>query len=137
MLLKNRSDRDATGIDLTPVIDIVFLLLIFFLVATTFAQQEREMEIALPRTAHSGPISAALREIIINVAADGRLVVSGAQIAEEPLGAMIAAAVEANPAQKVTIRGDSRTNWGRMAQVMDLCRGAGVDVPNVSTVPIE
>jgi biopolymer transport protein ExbD len=46
------------SIELTPVIDMVFLLLIFFLVATTFQQSEREMQIALPEAEAAGPISA-------------------------------------------------------------------------------
>ena len=99
-------DRDVT-LEMTPLIDMVFLLLIFFLVATTFHQTEREMQIALPPAAFTGPISTALREIIINVDSDGSIIVSGRTIEPDDLRAMIAQAVEANPDQKVTLRGDT------------------------------
>ena len=58
MFIKSQQSDSAVSIDLTPIIDMVFLLLIFFLVATTFHQTEREMQIALPTAAAAGPISA-------------------------------------------------------------------------------
>ena len=64
MIKVKESDTD-TSIELTPMIDMVFLLLIFFLVATTFQQTEREMKIALPMASSAGPISSALRELIV------------------------------------------------------------------------
>ncbi len=56
MISTNENDTAAT-IELAPIIDMVFLLLIFFLVATTFHRTEREMQIALPHAASAGPIS--------------------------------------------------------------------------------
>ena len=67
MLLRSREQNGGVAIDLTPMIDMVFLLLIFFLVATTFHQTEREMQIALPFATSSVPISTMLQEIVINV----------------------------------------------------------------------
>ena len=63
MLREMLGKESSPTVDLTPVIDVVFLLLIFFLVATTFHQSEREMEITLPETVSGGPISMALREL--------------------------------------------------------------------------
>ena len=77
MLIRASKEANGPSIEMTPMIDMVFLLLIFFLVATTFQEEEREMQIALPEAAAAGPISTALREIIINVAEDGRMIVSG------------------------------------------------------------
>ena len=53
-------------IELTPIIDMVFLLLIFFLIATTFHQTEREMQIALPVSASAGPISKVSPRMLTN-----------------------------------------------------------------------
>jgi biopolymer transport protein ExbD len=66
-MIQPNEPKNGIAIELTPLIDMVFLLLIFFLVATTFHQTEREMQIALPAAASAGPISTALREIVINV----------------------------------------------------------------------
>ena len=55
MLIKTKESESSTSIELAPIIDMVFLLLIFFLVASTFHQEEREMQIALPAAASAGP----------------------------------------------------------------------------------
>jgi biopolymer transport protein ExbD len=119
---------------MTPMIDMVFLLLIFFLVATTFQQEEREMQIALPEAATAGPISTALREIIINVAEDGRLIVSGAEMEAAALQTMIEEAVAENPDQKVTIRGDRAALYESIVRPLDICKAAGIQEPYLDTV---
>ena len=58
MLIKTDQATSNPSIEMTPMIDMVFLLLIFFLVATTFHQTEREMQIALPFASSSGPRTA-------------------------------------------------------------------------------
>ena len=105
-MIRPPKNDEGMSIELTPMIDMVFLLLIFFLVATTFHQTEREMKIALPFAASSGPITASLQEIIINVDSDGGAIVSGRRMELPDLQRLIEQAVGANPDQKVTIRGD-------------------------------
>ncbi len=128
-------DQDTSvNIDLTPIIDMVFLLLIFFLVATTFHQTEREMKIALPAASSAGPISTALREIIINVDQDGVIIISGKTIEPEDLRTIITDALVLNPEQKVTVRGDQSTAYANIIRVLDICKGSGVQEPYLDTV---
>jgi biopolymer transport protein ExbD len=122
------------SLDLTPVIDMVFLLLIFFLAATTFQQAEREMNVALPSAAAAMPISAALREIVINVDSSGAIVVAGRAMSPEDLGQMIKSAVAANPEQKVSLRGDKRTAYENIVRVLDVCKASGVQEPYLDTI---
>jgi len=129
-------DREVT-LEMTPLIDMVFLLLIFFLVATTFQQTEREMQIALPQAAFSGPISTALREIIINVDAEGTIIVSGRTIEPDDLRALIENAMTVNPDQKVTVRGDRDAAYAHIVRVLDICKSGGVQEPYLDTVPVE
>jgi len=136
MLMSKAAAEEGVSVDLTPVIDMVFLLLIFFLVATTFQQTEREMKIALPAAEASGPISMALREIVVNVDGSGAIFVAGRQITEEDLRTMVTEAIRANPDQKVSVRGDRTTAYGTVARVLDICKGAGVDQPFLDTIPI-
>ena len=135
MLLKNKSAPASPTLEMTPIIDMVFLLLIFFLVATTFHQTEREMQIALPEAVSAGPISISLREIIINVDADGEIVVSGRTISADDLRVLVQEAVAANPDQKVTVRGDRNTPYANIINVLDVCKGAGLQEPFLDTVP--
>jgi biopolymer transport protein ExbD len=116
------------------MIDMVFLLLIFFLVATTFHQTEREMQVALPEASAATPISAALREIIVNVLDDGTIIVSGQTYTPDALATLISDAVEVNPEQKVTVRGDRDTPYAFIVGALDACKVAGVQEPYLDTV---
>lgn len=134
-MIKSEDPERSATIELTPIIDMVFLLLIFFLVATTFHQTEREMQIALPVSNSAGPISQAMREIIINVQDDGQIIISGSVIEPDDLKAMIQQAVALNPDQKVTVRGDRNVAYGHIALVLDICKGSGVSEPYLDSVP--
>ncbi|MFQ5410757.1 MAG: ExbD/TolR family protein [Phycisphaerae bacterium] len=134
MLIQSKDAGQNVSIEMTPLIDMVFLLLIFFLVATTFHQAEREIQIALPEAHAAGPISVTLREIIVNVAADGGIIVSGQTVEPETFRSMIAEAVEANPDQKITVRGDRDAAYAAIVRVLDICKGSGIQEPYLDTV---
>ncbi len=134
MFLKARQVDQGLSLELTPLIDMVFLLLIFFLVATTFHQEEREMQIALPVATSSGPISALLQELVINVDEEGHIILGGRRVEPQSLRSMIAEAVEVNPQQKGTVRGDRRTAYANIVTVLDICKGAGIQEPYLDTV---
>ena len=136
-MIKSEDPERSATIELTPIIDMVFLLLIFFLVATTFHQTEREMQIALPVSSSAGPISSAMREIIINVLDDGQIIVSGSVVEPDDLKTMIQQAIALNPEQKVTVRGDRNVAYGYIALVLDICKGSGVSEPYLDSVPID
>ncbi len=135
MLLRSETAELNALIDLTPVIDMVFMLLVFFLVATTIQQSEREMKIALPQAGASGPISAALKEIVVNVDERGGVFVSGQAVTDEALFAMVKGAVGAHGEQKVSVRGDRATMYANVTRVLDVCKAAGVAEPYLETVP--
>lgn len=136
MLLKAKATDSSPAIELTPVIDIVFLLLIFFLVATTFQQSEREMQIALPEAESGGPISVSLRELVVNIQADGTVIVGGRAVSTDDLRTIVGDAVEANPEQKVTVRADKSVTYDRVVGVLDVCKAAGIQEPYLDTVPL-
>lgn len=135
MLLRRQLEQESASIELTPLVDMVFLLLIFFLVATTFHQTEREMKIVLPEASSAGPISLALKELIINVDETGAIIVAGQTISVEDLQAIVEQAVAANPDQKVTVRADHRTPYADVVRVLDVAKGAGIQEPFLDTVP--
>lgn len=135
LLGKVQSAAGDPSIDLTPVIDTVFNLLIFFLVGTTFLQAEREMKIVLPVAASAAPISAMVQDLIVNVDAQGAIIVSGKPMSAEDLSAFVSQAVAGNPQQKVTVRGDRATAYANIVTVLDICKSAGIQEPYLDTVP--
>ena len=134
MILQAEEANAGIAIDMTPMIDMVFLLLIFFLVATTFHQEEREMQIALPFASASAPISTMLRELIVNVGSDGAIIVGGKSIEPDQLRSTVEEAVKSNPQQKVTIRGDRATAYANIVTVLDICKASGIQEPYLDTV---
>ncbi len=134
MIIREPESESSIHIDFIPMIDTLFNLLIFFLLATTLKQVEREMKIALPHASAAGPISAMLREIVVNVTLDGRLVVGGRDVSAEELRGTINDAVKRNPQQKVTVRGDRATAYSNVVRVLDIAKGAGVQEPYLDTV---
>lgn len=136
MIIKNSGPGSSIHVDFVPMVDVLFNLLVFFLLATSMAQAEREMSIALPHAASSGPISAAMREIIVNVHADGQVEVATKTIALDQLSTMIRTALAANPDQKVSVRGDRNASYASIAAVLDTCKGAGMQQPYLETIPL-
>lgn len=137
MLIKNADPASDLHIDFVPMVDVLFNLLIFFLIATSMAQNEREMSVALPHAAAGGPISAAMREIVININADGSITLAGKPVTTDQLAATIRAAVTSNPDQKVSIRGDRNTPYANVAGVLDVCKGSGIQQPYLETIPMQ
>ncbi len=135
MLLAQVPPREEVGLDFTPIIDVVFNLLIFFLVATSFQQVERESRIALPEMAAAVPISAALREIVINIDESGAIIMLGKVTSDEALRESLTKAVAANPNQKVSVRADRATRYEAVARALDLCKSAGITEPYLESVP--
>ncbi len=134
MLIRSTESAEGVVLDMTPIIDCVFNLLIFFLVATTFQQAEREMNIALPHARSGAPVSAMLREIVINVDRDGRIVAAGRPLEPADLAAMLKAAVAANPQQKVAVRGDRNAAYAHVVRVLDICKANGIQQPYLDTI---
>src|SRR5262245_10050107 len=117
MRIRTPESESHIHLDFVPMVDTLFNLVVFFLLATSIAQVEREMSIALPAAAAAAPISAAMRELTVNVDAEGRIHVGGAAIEPQRLREMVVEAVKINPDQKVTVRGDRRAAYASIVAV--------------------
>lgn len=133
MRLEDDGDQDG-GINLMPLIDVVFLLLIFFLAATTFANEEVELDLRLPE-AKSGESGKADRQLIINVSQDGSLTMGGRSVTLEALRQKLVAAVRRNKEQAVLVRGDKEAQFGVGLQVLDTCRLAKIKKVDFAALP--
>lgn len=134
--MRIRSDEleDEVSLNLTSLIDVVFLLLVFFMVATTFLDPERALELDLP-TAESGSSREELpEELVLNVFRDGRVALGGREVDDEALRASLESAARRDPATPVTIRGDAQVEHARIVSVMDACALAGLSNLSVGTL---
>ena len=133
MRLEDDQDKDG-GINLMPLVDVVFLLLIFFLAATTFATEEVELDLRLPE-AKSGEAGKSDQQLIINVSVDGTLTMSGRPVTMESLRQKLVAAVARNKEQAVLVRGDKAAQFGVGLQVLDTCRLAKIKKVDFAALP--
>src|SRR5688572_13096249 len=127
MALQLNKGRSLGLLDLTPMIDVVFNLLIFFMVVSHFARQERDLKVLLPDGSEAMPLTAKPREIFINIDKDGRYFVRSQQVTAQELSEILTQAALNNPAsQSVVIRADKRAAWDYVGTAMRLCNQAGI-----------
>src|SRR5215831_11593433 len=92
-------------LDLTPMMDMVFNLLIFFMVVTQFEKSERDLKVLLPDGSEAMPMTVKPRELFVNIDKDGRYFVRSQQIDTEELAKLLTQAALNNPGnQSVIIR---------------------------------
>ncbi len=121
-------------LNLTPLIDVVFLLLIFFLVATRFAQEDRELPVQLPSAANALPMTLEPSELVVNIDPDGNYYVRGNKLGLEQVEQIIQQAVADNPVrQVVVIRSDKTTEVQFVVHIMNLCTKLKVPTYKIST----
>ncbi|MEK6234286.1 MAG: biopolymer transporter ExbD [Planctomycetales bacterium] len=131
-------DSEGEGPNLTPVIDVVFLLLIFFLVATRFDQEEKELDVVVPEVAQAQPLTKPPDEIVINVMKDGSYKVLGKTLSEDQLAGMLSQAYMKNQSnQAVLIRGDGASELQYSVRVMGLCNKARITEYRVAAIQPE
>lgn len=134
MAVRIRKGESLFGLSLTPLIDVVFQLLIFFLVATRFAQEDRELDVQLPAASEARPLVAQPKELFVNVDHTGRYFVEGKTVAAEELELMLRQAATNNPAnQSVIIRADKRVPLDFVVVVMNLCNKVGITGYSLTT----
>ncbi len=127
MSLQLKQSRVLGSLSMTPLIDVVFLLLIFFLVATRFSEEERELAIVLPEASEAKPLIAPPKNLFVNVSPEGKFFIGGQELDEDQLYRALAQAWINNPGQQeVVIRGDKRARWESIAVVMNLCNKANI-----------
>ena len=128
MTVQIKNKGDALGaINMTPMIDCVFLLLIFFLVATKFEEAERDMNVVLPSASEAMPMTAKPKELFINVLRSGQVVIAGQALSEDQLLGALQQASANNPGrQAVIIRADRHCEWEHVMSVMNSCNKAGL-----------
>jgi len=127
---RKQAKPEAVGFQLAPMIDVVFLLLCFFITSQLFAQWETEIDITLP-TAQTGQTPQRLPgEIVINILSDGRTVVNAQELDEPRLQSMMDQLTALFPGQPVLIRADKATAYEHVIRILDLCRAA--DIWNIS-----
>ncbi len=111
---------------MTSMMDIIFLMLFFFITTSIFSQWEYEIDISLP-SAQSGKVPDRLPgEIIINIAQDGRVSVNQQDLTLDALRTRLDRLARYFPGQPVVLRADKATRYEDLIKVVDTCRKADI-----------
>lgn len=111
---------------LAPMIDIVFLLLIFFIVTWQFTRSETELSVSVPTAQEGAEPQRQVGEIVINILADGTVRIEGGTVDLEQLLVKLAKIAGEFKNQPVRIRGDGSVDYQRVVEVIDTCQKAGI-----------
>lgn len=134
MAVKLKKGEALALLNLTPIIDVVFNLLIFFLVATKFEDEEWSLPVAVPQASHATPIASKPKELFINIDDRGRYFVGGGFVNAAQLETSLRQAAANNPGrQTVVIRADKNCVWQYVVNVMDLCNKVSIRDYRVTT----
>ena len=113
-------------IQLAPMIDIVFLLLIFFRVTWQFSRSEQDSRVKVPTSSQGREESRAISEINVNIRENGEVVINGENLTESQLLTKLQAIVEVHQNQPVRLRGDGNITYQTLMGVIDICQQAGI-----------
>lgn len=129
MNFRKQHSIEPTPMQLAPLVNVLFLLVIFFAVTFQYAKEEQVMDVSVP-AADSGKEneSRTVGEIIINIKKDGEVVVNGQTYTTDELLAKLKNIIvmAGTNEQAVIIRGDKATDWEYGIRVMDACQKAGI-----------
>ncbi len=127
MLAEKLQQEEPLFINLTPMIDVILTLLIFFMAATKlYDWNEQKLDVQLPEVGAAKPITEAPSEIILRISQDGTVEYAGETVTLSEMVARLRTAHDNYAEQAVVIRGDGRVPFRRVAEVMSGCEDAGI-----------
>ena len=126
MNLRSRSTPVHPGIQLAPLVDVLLLLLIFFLMTWSAARNENELDVKVPKASAAKEKTAPIGDVVVNVKADGNVVVNRRTLAAAELNELLKNLVQLNPEQAVVIRGDEAGAYKNIVGILNICTEAGI-----------
>jgi biopolymer transport protein ExbD len=130
MKIVREMKEESSMIQLTPLIDILFLTLVFFMVTMAYDNLESDVDIKLPTAASAQQMERSQGEIFVNLKSDGSIVVNERQMNIGELQEVLNRVSKYFPGGAIIIRGDQSAMLGRAIEVLDCCRKA--DIQNVA-----
>lgn len=132
-MARRRRSREEPTINLTPMIDVVFLLVIFFMVGSHFGEAENRIDVSVPGVGELRSIARAPDEWLVEVGSDGRLTLDQQSVTVDQLAAQLRDAYQQYPQIRVAVRGDAEASFQQVAEVLQVIRGTGVQQMGIAT----
>lgn len=126
MNLRKHATPQHPGIQLAPLVDVLLLLLIFFLMTWNASRSENELDVKIPKASSATEKSMPPGDVVINVKSDGNVIVNKRSLNGSELTDLLKGLVHYYPEQAVVIRGDEAGAYKNIVEVLNICSQAGV-----------
>jgi biopolymer transport protein ExbD len=126
MKFRRRAQPQVIGFQIAPMVDVLLVLLCFFILTWNFARKEMELDVKVPTADHGEEPTLDVNQTVLNLKADGSLVMNTRPISYEQLGEKMATLAQINPDYAIILRGDENVPYKFVAKVLDVCRGSGI-----------
>ena len=126
MKFRTSTQTEHNGMNLVPMIDVLLILLIFFIVTFAMARFETEVNISVPQAESGKTADQKVGQIYVNIRADGTIVIAGQELTDEQLAARFQRQAALDKRQAIILRGDVKTAYGDLFRVLDLCHKSGL-----------
>lgn len=126
-------EMEEPALNLTSMVDIVFLLNIFFMVGTQIQETELQYRLQLPSVAEAQPLTNLPDEVVVSVTNQGVILVNGEEQTPAKLQQMLTSARENFPGQAVVIRGDANVPYQQVVNVFEICHKAQIENISIHT----
>jgi biopolymer transport protein ExbD len=126
MKFRTRSEPHVVGFQIAPMVDVLLVLLCFFILTWNFARKEMELDVKVPAAENGREPSLEVNQSVVNIRADGTIVMSAKEISYEDFQTRMQDAARVNPDYSIIIRGDESVPYKFINKVLDICNGAGI-----------
>ena len=114
------------GFQIAPMVDILLVLLVFFIVTWNFALTEYDLDVKVPNATQAKQSQSYMDQTVVNVRSDGTIMMNRKQIAPEALQEKLKELAKLYPDYAVIVRGDQMVNYKYIVDVLDMCHAANI-----------
>lgn len=122
----SKVELEPARFQMAPMIDILFLMLAFFIITWNWSRNETELDVSVPSTAQGAEPKRSQGERIINIKADGKVVIDQREVTQDELYKLMKDLAELYKNQPIRIRGDEHTEYQHVIDVISTCTKAGI-----------
>ena len=126
MKFRRRQTPHILGFQIAPMVDILLVLLCFFIVTWSFARKEMELDVKVPAAESAKESNPMMNQTVLNVKEDGSVVWNRKPTSLEELGARLRQLAHLYPDYAIILRGDERADYKHIVNVLDVCREANI-----------
>jgi biopolymer transport protein ExbD len=130
MNFRKQAEPKILGFLIAPMVDILLVILVFFIVTWNFALSENELDVRVPTATKANETQPYVGQVVINIAANGTVIVNRQPKSSQELLELLKKLAQLYPDQAVIVRGDQGVEYKHIVDVLDICRQA--DIWNVA-----